>query len=80
MNTPDGRPQDTHSDPVQDDPSDSDPRYSGPGYSDTDAQRHPKGNVQDRTESPEVGLPVDDGEPSGEQNGEQRETDEREED
>ena len=71
MTTPDGRPRNIYSD--QD------------TYSDTDAQQHPKGNVQDRIESPGVGLPVDDGEPSGEQNSEEQgpntsEADEREED
>ncbi len=75
MTTPDAQLQDTH----------SGSRQSEPGYSDTDAQQHPAGNVRDRIDSPEVGLPVDDGEPSGEQNGEEREpgeseSDEREED
>ena len=45
---------------------------------DAQAQKHPEGNVPGRIESPEVGLPVDDGQPSGEKNGEEQ--DEREED
>jgi hypothetical protein len=40
---------------------------------DQEAQAHPEGNVPGSIESPEVGLPVDDGEPSGEQNGEEQE-------
>jgi len=35
---------------------------------DHDAQRHPEGNTPGHIEAPEVGLPVDDGQPSGEQN------------
>jgi hypothetical protein len=38
---------------------------------DAEAQRHPEGNVPERIESPEVGLSVDDGRPSGEQNAEE---------
>ncbi|WP_407541420.1 hypothetical protein Q0M94_08580 [Deinococcus radiomollis] len=44
----------------------------GHQQADTEAQQHPEGNVPDRVESPEVGLPVDDGQPSGEENGEQQ--------
>jgi len=47
---------------------------------DAEAQQHPEGNVPARIESPEVGLPVANGEPSGEQNGEEPEPAEREED
>ncbi len=42
---------------------------------DAEAQRHPEGNVPDRIESPDVGLPVDNGQPSGEQNGEEQQED-----
>jgi len=38
---------------------------------DAEAQQHPEGNVPARIESPEVGLPVANGEPSGEQNNEE---------
>ena len=55
-------------------------RQSGHERQDTDAQQHPEGNVTDYLKSPEVGLSVADGQPSGEQNGEEREQDEREED
>jgi hypothetical protein len=37
---------------------------------DQEAQSHSEGNVPGSIESPEVGLPVDNGEPSGEQNDE----------
>ncbi|WP_424950008.1 hypothetical protein [Deinococcus sp.] len=39
---------------------------------DAQAQRHPEGNVPEQIGWPEVGLPVDDGRPSGEQNGEKQ--------
>ena len=39
------------------------------------AQQHPEGNVPDQIESPEMGLSVDDAQPSGDQNGEEREMD-----
>ena len=39
------------------------------------AQQHPEGNVPGHIGSPGVGLSVDDGQPSGEQNGEEREMD-----
>ncbi|MGY2895253.1 hypothetical protein [Deinococcus sp. UYEF24] len=44
----------------------------GHQQADAEAQRHPEGNVPDRIESPDVGLPVDNGQPSGEQNGEEQ--------
>ena len=41
------------------------------------AQQHPEGNVPGHIRSPKMGLPVNDGHPSGEQNGEERKTDAR---
>lgn len=54
--------------------------HSSEQQGDAEAQQHPEGNVPDRIESPEVGLPVADGQPSGEQNAEETEPVEREED
>lgn len=54
-----------------------DPTHTKITDADQAAQRHPEGNVPGHIESPETGLPVDDGQPSGEQDGEERETGDR---
>ena len=50
------------------------PTHTNVSDADHAAQQNPEGNVPDQIESPEIGLSVDDGQPSGEQNGEERES------
>ena len=51
------------------------PTHTNVTGADQAAQQHPEGNAPDQIESPEMGLAVDDGQPSGEQNGEERQMD-----
>ena len=62
-------------------PFENGPTHTNVTDADQAAQQHPEGRlypegtVPGHIESPGVGLPVDDGQPSGEQNGEKREMD-----
>ena len=58
-------------------PFENEPTRTNVADVDQAAQQHPEGNVPGHIGSPKIGLPVDDGHPSGEQNGEERKTDAR---
>ena len=53
----------------------NEPTHTNVSDADHAAQQDPEGNVPSHIKSPELGLPVDNGQPSGEQNGEEREMD-----
>ena len=53
----------------------NEPTHTNVTDADRAAHQHPEGIVPGHIESPELGLPVDNGQPSGEENGEEREMD-----